>query len=232
MGNVDPAKWQMARMRKQMQMQLLGVGDHAPNMDMMQSMGYTPPEESKVRKCITSLVQSIVASTEVVQYDSDLMTIGIDSLASVELRTQLQSVFNFILPATVMMENPSISSLTRYFVDQCTARQIPWEGPKKEVMNERHEIVDVDQDLREMQEQLPERRAELERRLAEFQARMAEEKEAARRQEAKKMMPGETKEEAKARKIAEKKKKLEEIEALRKQVEEEDEEDEGTNSES
>merc|ERR1719195_1904265 len=87
---------------------------------------YKAPEPMMVRQYITGLVQNMTGSSDEIDGDTPLMESGIDSLASVELRTQLQQEFRLNLPSTVMFNYPTISTMTRLLVDECTSKKISW----------------------------------------------------------------------------------------------------------
>merc|ERR1719387_840122 len=87
---------------------------------------YKPPDAMQVRQYIMNLVQNMTGSSDEIDGDTPLMESGIDSLASVELRTQLQSEFRLNLPSTVMFNYPTISTMTRLLVDECTTKKISW----------------------------------------------------------------------------------------------------------
>merc|ERR550525_244070 len=82
------------------------------------------PEPMMVRQYIMGLVQNMTGSSDEIDGDTPLMESGIDSLASVELRTQLQQEFRLNLPSTVMFNYPTISTMTRLLVDECTSKKI------------------------------------------------------------------------------------------------------------
>lgn len=89
-------------------------------------MEYKGPEPMMVRQYLNGLVQNMTGSSDEIDGDTPLMESGIDSLASVELRTQLQQEFRLNLPSTVMFNYPTISTLTRLLVDECTSKKITW----------------------------------------------------------------------------------------------------------
>lgn len=87
---------------------------------------YTAPEINAVRKAIAALVQSIIASDDPIDEETPLMEAGLDSLSSVELRTQLQQEFGYNVRATAVFNYPSIAALSEYIVDECTSRGVSW----------------------------------------------------------------------------------------------------------
>lgn len=98
-----------------------GGGASEAQMDV-----YKAPEPMMVRQYIMGLVQNMTGSSDEIDGDTPLMESGIDSLASVELRTQLQQEFRLNLPSTVMFNYPTISTMTRLLVDECTQKKISW----------------------------------------------------------------------------------------------------------
>merc|ERR1712056_24522 len=92
-----------------------------------QESAYTAPDASLVKQFMFGLVGSMTGSSEdEIDGDTPLMESGIDSLASVELRTKLQAEFRLNLPSTVMFNYPTISTLTDLLVEECTAKKIAW----------------------------------------------------------------------------------------------------------
>merc|ERR1712060_959185 len=87
---------------------------------------FQPPDPTMVRQYINGLVQNMTGSSEEIDGDTPLMESGIDSLASVELRTQLQQEFRLNLPSTVMFNYPTISTMTQLLVEECTTKKISW----------------------------------------------------------------------------------------------------------
>jgi len=87
---------------------------------------YKPPESDQVKQFILGLVQNMTGSSEEVDGDTPLMESGIDSLASVELRTSLQQEFNLKLPSTVMFNYPTITGMTDLLVEEMTNKEITW----------------------------------------------------------------------------------------------------------
>mmetsp|Transcript_17712 Transcript_17712/g.53461 ORF Transcript_17712/g.53461 Transcript_17712/m.53461 type:complete len:849 (+) Transcript_17712:70-2616(+) len=112
------AAWNPAMMQQQFEMQQASA--NAPVME------YKGPEPMMVRQYLNGLVQNMTGSSDEIDGDTPLMESGIDSLASVELRTQLQQEFRLNLPSTVMFNYPTISTLTRLLVDECTSKKITW----------------------------------------------------------------------------------------------------------
>eukprot|EP00413_Alexandrium_margalefii_P016152 CAMPEP_0204529564 /NCGR_PEP_ID=MMETSP0661-20131031/10139_1 /ASSEMBLY_ACC=CAM_ASM_000606 /TAXON_ID=109239 /ORGANISM="Alexandrium margalefi, Strain AMGDE01CS-322" /LENGTH=892 /DNA_ID=CAMNT_0051535595 /DNA_START=43 /DNA_END=2718 /DNA_ORIENTATION=+ len=114
------AAWNPAMMQQMMQQQQFeaGASAGAPIVE------YKGPEPMMVRQYLNGLVQNMTGSSDEIDGDTPLMESGIDSLASVELRTQLQQEFRLNLPSTVMFNYPTISTLTRLLVDECTSKKI------------------------------------------------------------------------------------------------------------
>mmetsp|Transcript_18052 Transcript_18052/g.36385 ORF Transcript_18052/g.36385 Transcript_18052/m.36385 type:complete len:82 (-) Transcript_18052:184-429(-) len=77
---------------------------------------------------IMSMVQNMVGSSDGVDGDTPLMDSGVDSLASVELRTQMQSEFRVNLPSTVMFNYPTISGMTDFLIEEMTNKKITWDS--------------------------------------------------------------------------------------------------------
>lgn len=91
-----------------------------------QEVTFQGPDPHLVRQHMIALVLNMTGGGEDVDGDTPLMESGIDSLASVELRTQLQSEFKINLPSTVMFNYPTISAMTELLVNECTAKKISW----------------------------------------------------------------------------------------------------------
>lgn len=70
-----------------------------------------PIDAIAIRSQIRAQVANIVGSDEGVQDDTPLMDIGLDSLSSVQFRNDLTRDFNIKLPASVMFDYPTISTL-------------------------------------------------------------------------------------------------------------------------
>jgi len=87
------------------------------------------PDPAIMKSHIIAMVKNMTGGGEdEVDGDTPLMETGIDSLASVELRTQLQAEFKINLPSTVMFNYPTIEGLTQLLVDECTQKKITWTG--------------------------------------------------------------------------------------------------------
>merc|ERR1712050_240939 len=115
---------QQQMMPMMMQQQMMGGGGGGESAAQIEV--YQPPDAMMVRQYILGLVQNMTGSSEEIDGDTPLMESGIDSLASVELRTQLQQEFRLNLPSTVMFNYPTISTMTRLLVDECTSKKIAW----------------------------------------------------------------------------------------------------------
>jgi len=90
---------------------------------------YQAPAPELVQEHIRQLVASMTGSTDI-DGDTPLMESGLDSIASVDLRTSLQQEFTLDLPSTVMFNYPTMTGLAGYLVEQLEMKQIPW-GPKR-----------------------------------------------------------------------------------------------------
>jgi len=86
---------------------------------------YVGPDPGLVSQRIISMVLDMTGSTDVVEQDTPFMDAGVDSLASVELRTNLQQNFGVPLPSTVMFNFPNAASITAFLVEEMTDRKIP-----------------------------------------------------------------------------------------------------------
>jgi len=86
---------------------------------------YVGPDPSLVKSRIISMMLDMTGATEEVENDTPFMDAGIDSLASVELRTNLQQQFGVPLPSTVMFNYPTTSSMSNFLIDEMTDKQIP-----------------------------------------------------------------------------------------------------------
>lgn len=87
---------------------------------------FKPPDPDRVKGQIQAMVNGLLGSDEVIDSDTPLMESGIDSLASVELRTGLTQTFGVPLPSTVMFNYPTVGGLTMMLVDELTAKKISW----------------------------------------------------------------------------------------------------------
>jgi len=86
------------------------------------------PDIKRVRNFIDLLVKQINGGSTDSDYSEDtpIMDSGIDSLTTVELRTQLQEEFRVNLPSSVFFSHPTTTALARCIVDECTAKKIKW----------------------------------------------------------------------------------------------------------
>jgi len=97
-----------------------------------EAVPYLPPDPLLVKNRIKAMVQSMLADEGNVRDDAPLMEAGIDSLSSVELRTQLQQEFMVVLPTTVVLNYPTVAALGRLIVKEMTAQSIEWHGTEIE----------------------------------------------------------------------------------------------------
>merc|ERR1719316_1638000 len=81
---------------------------------------YRAPDPAVVKERIAALVGDMTGETGL-EADTPFMDSGIDSLASVELRTNLQKQFGVQLPSTVMFNYPTTSAMAQFLVDEMTA---------------------------------------------------------------------------------------------------------------
>mmetsp|Transcript_28600 Transcript_28600/g.52483 ORF Transcript_28600/g.52483 Transcript_28600/m.52483 type:complete len:873 (+) Transcript_28600:78-2696(+) len=85
---------------------------------------YVPPSVDMVKSRIMAMVMDATGSGDDVQGDVPFMDAGIDSLASVELRTNLQTAFGIPLPSTVMFNYPTPQGMADLLVEEATAREL------------------------------------------------------------------------------------------------------------
>ena len=91
---------------------------------LQQTTVYRGPDPSAVKQHLLGKVQDLVAGEEV-DADTPLMDVGIDSIASVELRASLQKDFQGVqLPSTLMFNYPTITAMTEYIVDEVAAYDV------------------------------------------------------------------------------------------------------------
>jgi len=86
---------------------------------------YVGPDPGIVAQRIIAMVLDMTGSADSVDQETPFMDSGIDSLASVELRTNLQQQFGVPLPSTVMFNFPTTASITNFLVSEMTEREIP-----------------------------------------------------------------------------------------------------------
>merc|ERR1719229_1886956 len=78
---------------------------------------YQPPDAETVRQHVHGLVRNMTGSDDI-DGETPLMESGLDSIASVDLRTTLQQEFTLELPSTVMFNYPTMNGLAGYLVEQ------------------------------------------------------------------------------------------------------------------
>eukprot|EP00434_Breviolum_minutum_P025012 symbB.v1.2.022094.t1/scaffold1946.1/size95412/6 len=91
-------------------------------------VSFVAPDPGVMKQHIIAMVKNMVGGGDEVDGDTPLMESGVDSLASVELRTQLQQEFKVNLPSTVMFNYPTIEGITGLLVEECTQKKITWTG--------------------------------------------------------------------------------------------------------
>jgi len=84
---------------------------------------YTPPDVAIVQARVMEMV-SDMAGADDLDADTPFMDAGIDSLASVELRTGLVKTFGVSLPTTVMFSYPSSIGISDFIVAEMTEKEI------------------------------------------------------------------------------------------------------------
>jgi len=89
---------------------------------------FVAPDEGLMKSHIIAMVKNMTGGDEEVDGDTPLMESGVDSLASVELRTQLQQEFKVSLPSTVMFNYPTIGGITGLLVEEYTTKKLTWTG--------------------------------------------------------------------------------------------------------
>jgi len=112
----------MENVPMQMQQQMAAPAAAAP---AAQEVAYQSPDPDLVRSHIFGLVKDMTGSEEL-DGDTPLMESGLDSLASVDLRTSLQQEFKLDLPSTVMFNYPTMTGLSGYLVEQMEMKQVTW----------------------------------------------------------------------------------------------------------
>ena len=82
---------------------------------------YQGPDPARVKQHIVDKVQSLVQADDAVDGDTPLMESGLDSIVSVELRTQLQNDFQVQLPSA-----PQSRSRPERCRDSGQRKQVTW----------------------------------------------------------------------------------------------------------
>lgn len=85
---------------------------------------YVPPDADMVRQRIMAMVADATGAGDELQGDVPFMDAGVDSLASVELRTSLQTAFGIPLPSTVMFNYPTPITMAELLIEEATAREL------------------------------------------------------------------------------------------------------------
>merc|ERR1719454_54631 len=86
-------------------------------------VGYKAPDIELVKQRIVTMV-SDMSGEDAIDSDTPFMDAGIDSLASVELRTNLQKAFGVQLPSTVMFNYPTTLSIADFLVQEMTEAKV------------------------------------------------------------------------------------------------------------
>lgn len=85
--------------------------------------GYVAPDPEAVKERIISIVADMSGEGGI-EPETPFMDAGIDSLSSVELRTNLQKAFGVSLPSTVMFNYPTTLAIADYLVEQMTDNEV------------------------------------------------------------------------------------------------------------
>jgi len=108
--------------------QLLGQrsAEAAPALQLQAAAELAPAQSQQLApkgadpQAVQAKLRSLVLDaldTEDVSLDTPLMDSGLDSLASVSFRNEVSKEFNTNLPASLIFDYPSLSTLTQYIVD-------------------------------------------------------------------------------------------------------------------
>ncbi len=73
-------------------------------------------DEGAIRSQVSAVVEGMLGAA--VAPDQPLMEAGLDSLGAVELRTSLCAAFSLDLPATVVFDYPTVTSLASFIASQ------------------------------------------------------------------------------------------------------------------
>jgi myxalamid-type polyketide synthase MxaB len=111
---------------------LVGLGIGAPGPTLLQRLRDAPLDwrtemlESFVRSEVARVLGHAPGSFSRVQGFADL---GMDSLASIELRTHLEQALGCRLPATLAFDYPTVDALVAYLLDKLPPRPAPADVP-------------------------------------------------------------------------------------------------------
>lgn len=91
---------------------------------------FTPPrlDEEAVQRAVMGFVRDSTGDDAELTQEMPLMDAGLDSLASVELRTRLQEEFGLRLGSAVIFNFPSVAALSRHIVEEGSVKGITWRG--------------------------------------------------------------------------------------------------------
>ena len=99
-----------------------GMSDESDaDVEGASTLAAAPRVLGDVRQTILDLASSLVGC--VVDPEEPLMAAGLDSLASVELRNNLQEAFGLPLPATLAVDYPSVAAMASYIHPQLALPQ-------------------------------------------------------------------------------------------------------------
>jgi len=100
-----------------------GWMESAPSVGQAQVSAYSAPDQVEISRRIWDISRDMTGEEEM-DADTPFMDAGIDSLASVELRTSLQKQFGVPLPSTVMFNYPTRSSIAEFIANEMEEAQI------------------------------------------------------------------------------------------------------------
>jgi len=114
----------MQVMEQVQQVQSAGpAGASAAAPDAGAVAAYKAPDPLVVKERVVQMVADMTGE-EGIEADTPFMDSGIDSLASVELRTTLQKQFGVGLPSTVMFNYPTTTTMVDFLVGEMEEKQI------------------------------------------------------------------------------------------------------------
>uniref|UniRef100_A0A7S2I3Z6 Carrier domain-containing protein n=1 Tax=Alexandrium andersonii TaxID=327968 RepID=A0A7S2I3Z6_9DINO len=86
-------------------------------------LGLKPPELRDAARTVLGLVTSLVGHNDISR-DDPLVELGIDSLASLQLRISVLAEFDVALPVGVVYPHGSVNELAHMLVSECTRQRV------------------------------------------------------------------------------------------------------------